>query len=577
MISRHLDLDIAAIPFSRYGSYIAFSLLQGQAQAQRGLPEGIWMRCVHGDAAYEVMRFELIENGIPVPCEVRSTASTLRLTCPTGRVDICIPTPDTVRIRVQGPTLRITARPFRNHGAIPEPAGSWIFNMAASFRSYRLIPLAGTFTVDAPWKVKHCEYMIAELTGSGGMTAEMAIEELTWMRPPQDHSAAFDVFQERVQTEFDTFCKPFLTCPGALQKTAATAAYLDWSSVVHPHRLLKRPAMYMSKNSMTNVWAWDHAFNALAVCLSDPDLAWDQFMVIFDHQDENGQIPDFINDVRFLTCFVKPPIHGWVLTRLIEFSGELPRERLVEAYDKLSRWTDWWFTYRDPDGDGLPVYWHGNDSGWDNGSAFDVPLPLKSADLAAFLVVQMDALATVADQLGRGGEAGSWRRRAETTLSALIDTLWDGTRFRCISTVTRESADPSDSVFGCLPIILGKRLPGEIRRALASEIKRHVTEWGVASEHPDSPVYASEGYWRGPIWAPSTMILVDGLHAAGEMELAHDIAERFCRLCARSGFAENFDAVTGAPLCDRGYTWTSSVFLVLAARYGRPRKGNHEA
>jgi hypothetical protein len=63
------------------------------------------------------------------------------------------------------------------------------------------------------------------------------------------------------------------------------------------------------------------------------------------------------------------------------------------------------------------------------------------------------------------------------------------------------------------------------------------------------------------------MILVDGLRAAGEGELAGDIARRFCRLCEKSGFAENFDAVTGAPLRDRGYTWTSSVFLVLANRY----------
>jgi glycogen debranching enzyme len=179
----------------------------------------------------------------------------------------------------------------------------------------------------------------------------------------------------------------------------------------------------------------------------------------------------------------------------------------------------------------------------------------------------MDTLADLADKLGRSAEADSWRRRADATLSALIDKLWDGKKFRCISTVTRKAADPTDSVFGCLPVILGKRLPVEVRKALAVEIKRHVTEWGPATEHPDSPVYDPDGYWRGPIWAPSTMILVDGLRSAGETELARDIAERFCRLCDRSGFAENFDALTGAPLRDRGYTWTSSVFLVLANRW----------
>jgi hypothetical protein len=60
------------------------------------------------------------------------------------------------------------------------------------------------------------------------------------------------------------------------------------------------------------------------------------------------------------------------------------------------------------------------------------------------------------------------------------------------------------------------------------------------------------------------MVLVDGLRRAGEKELAADIAGRFCRLCRSGGFAENFDARTGAPLRDRAYTWTSSVFLALA-------------
>ncbi len=37
--------------------------------------------------------------------------------------------------------------------------------------------------------------------------------------------------------------------------------------------------------------------------------------------------------------------------------------------------------------------------------------------------------------------------------------------------------------------------------------------------------------------------------------------------CAVSGFAENFNAVTGDPLRDPAYTWTSSVFLTLAREF----------
>jgi putative isomerase len=562
-----LNLNIESIPFSRFGSYIAFSKLSSSRASQLGLPEGLWMRCVHGDAAYEVIHFELIENGKPLTSKIFYSSSTLTIMSEKGKAEICLVEPEIVRIRILNTTLRITVKTFRNHGAIREPDGNWIVNMAASFRSYRLVPLIGEFNFDAPWQTKSCKYMVGELISTDGNEAEMAIEEMTWSSHVKSHEVSFNQLQNKVSGEFEKFCKPFLTCENDLLETTISAAYLDWSSVVQPHRLIKRPAMYMSKNWMTNVWAWDHAFNALAVCLTDTDLAWDQLMVIFDHQNENGQIPDFINDVKYLTCFVKPPIHGWVLARMIEFSGELPKERISHAYEKLSLWTNWWFNYRNPDEDGLPVYHHGNDSGWDNGTVFDVDFPIKSADLAAFLIIQMDTLAKLALQIGKTAEAQEWKIRADSTLDALITKLWDGNKFNSISTVTNTPAKVSDTVFNCLPIILGKRLPIDIRNSLVIEIKRHLTDWGLASEHPDSSVYEPNGYWRGPIWAPPTMILVDGLYASSETELALDIAKKFCNLCDKSGFAENFDAQTGAPLRDLGYTWTSSVFLVLANKY----------
>ena len=63
----------------------------------------------------------------------------------------------------------------------------------------------------------------------------------------------------------------------------------------------------------------------------------------------------------------------------------------------------------------------------------------------------------------------------------------------------------------------------------------------------------------------------------GEHALASDIATRYCRLCSKSGFAENFDALTGEPLCDKAYTWTSSVFLVFAHRYLNSEAQPHPA
>ena len=52
--------------------------------------------------------------------------------------------------------------------------------------------------------------------------------------------------------------------------------------------------------------------------------------------------------------------------------------------------------------------------------------------------------------------------------------------------------------------------------------------------------------------------------------MADEISDRFRKLCERSGFAENFDALTGEGLRDRAYTWTASVYLLLAEAASTP-------
>jgi len=52
------------------------------------------------------------------------------------------------------------------------------------------------------------------------------------------------------------------------------------------------------------------------------------------------------------------------------------------------------------------------------------------------------------------------------------------------------------------------------------------------------------------------------------MKQAREIARRYCDMCRSSmTFAENFDPLSGKPLVDPGYTWTSSAFLILAHEF----------
>ena len=100
---------------------------------------------------------------------------------------------------------------------------------------------------------------------------------------------------------------------------------------------------------------------------------------------------------------------------------------------------------------------------------------------------------------------------------------------------------------------------------MAEQVRAHLTEYGLATEPPTSPHYQDDGYWRGPVWAPSTALIEDGLRVSGYADLADVVSERFRALCERSGFAENFDALSGQGLRDRAYTWTASVYLSMCA------------
>jgi glycogen debranching enzyme len=328
----------------------------------------------------------------------------------------------------------------------------------------------------------------------------------------------------------------------------------------------------MSKHWMDKVWSWDHCFNALALAAADPVAALDQFLLPFDHQAPSGALPDSVAHSEVLYNFVKPPIHGWALRKLRErVPSPLARQQLRAVYDRLARWSEFWLTARRAPDRVLPYYQHGNDSGWDNSTTFDRDRVIESPDLAAFLVVQLDVLAELAAELGIPGTP--WRSRARQVERALVAELWDGERFVARSVATGEPST-STSLLNAVPVVLGERLDRAIAARLAATIQEHLTEWGPATEPVSSAHYLSDGYWRGPIWAPSTLLIEDGVRRAGFAELADTIGERFCALCERSGFAENFDAVSGGGLRDRAYTWTASAYLVLLAdRAARDRVG----
>ncbi|WP_413374165.1 amylo-alpha-1,6-glucosidase [Paenibacillus taichungensis] len=566
-----MNFDLNFVPFSRRESFLAVSLLPEGKNRQRGL----YLRTVRGgdDKFGEAFRIELLDQqNQPIPFTAEAYPEAVRLNSPASAIfaDICISDSRTVRFRSKRCGIRLTFIPSTYDYAYEVNKNSWEVNSFTHECRFMLTGLAGDMKLEVPWDKIKSSRVIAEFSmDMDTNTAEFAVEEFRTVWEPRPQWESFDDDVEAVRTEFNQWLDSSLAIPDRWQDARELAAYITWSCLVPAEGCLTRPAMYMSKNWMTNIWSWDHCFNAMALVRHDPKLAWDQFMIFFDRQDESGLIPDFVNDKYELWNCNKPPIHGWTLAWMMQRTDYIREAQLREVYTPLSKWTKWWFRYRDDDGDGIPQYNHGNDSGWDNSTAFNNGIPVESPDLAAFLIIQTELLAEIAGLLGLTKESSEWRKLADDTLEKMISHFWKDDRFISLRSGTHEPS-AGDSLLLFVPILLGKRLPEPIRDVLLEGLReenRFLTENGWATESISSPYYIPDGYWRGPIWAPSTMLLVEGVAAAGDLELAREVSHRFCCMLSRSGMAENFDALTGEGLRDRAFTWTSSVFLVLGHEY----------
>ncbi|NUR62852.1 MAG: glycogen debranching protein [Catenulispora sp.] len=557
--------DVHDIPFSHHGAWFGISPVVAEAVHAEDLH-----LVSHQNGLHPVLRFTPTDaSGSRVEAEVTATPARLAWTVPGAAAELVYETDDTILIRGAGLGLRISAAdpkltPFSGPYFYRDPVdGSYVYTLYQTGRRYRITLLSGAspevFGVQALGVADRGLHLPADEPW------EIAVEEFDSARPPHRRAGTFDEAVEACTARFTAFADAIAPWRSSRTPAAELAAYVLWSATVRPAGYLSRPGVLMSKHWMDKVWSWDHCFNAIALAAGAPDLAWSQFQIPFDHQDGSGALPDSVTHSEVLYNYVKPPIHGWALAHLRTRLSITPAE-LATTYDRLSAWTRFWLTMRRAPGEALPHYQHGNDSGWDNATTFDAARVIQSADLAAFLLLQLDQLATLADELDRSADAATWRHHSAEIRTALLQHLWHTDRFVARSPTTG-STQASTSLLDLMAITLGPDLPADIRNTLAQTIESHLTPHGLATEQPSSPHYEPDGYWRGPIWAPSTILIEDGLRRSGFTTLADEVSTRFRALCEKSGFAENFDALSGTGLRDRAYTWTASSYLILAAAY----------
>ena len=383
---------------------------------------------------------------------------------------------------------------------------------------------------------------------------------------PLEITPSYQEAEDRTRKTFDSFWDKCPLVSNQYKKTLQEAAYVLWSSTVHPHGYLGQYTIYASNKDFPASFSWDHAFNALGLVHIDQDLAWKQMTAILDHQDEWGQVPDFVGDTSMEWNFSKPPVQGLFFRKMMSHM-DFTREQKEYVIEKVEKQILYFLKYKDSNQDGIPEYHHGNDSGHDNSSVFHELVPVDSPDLTAFLIEAMVTIIQLSRELGEDEKARFWEEKFDFFLNKFLSYfLVDGLPV-ARKTMTGDVIN-SEAILPYISIILGDKLPKETVKSICELIlsSKYLTKWGIASEAIDSPKYIDDAYWRGPIWAPSTLLIVEALEECGYIPEAMSICERFCEMVKTHGFAENFNALTGEGLRDKSFTWTASTFIHLAAK-----------
>lgn len=559
------EIDITHIPFSRYGAYVSITRERDNMgcaakeltihSARRRFGEGSMFSLAFG--TNEISDF----SAMAVP-------EVLTVTNQNGTARIYIRDDDTIVIDSEGLNLKLNH--IRDGYGIE--TGENTFKLISGSLYCTYVVSCGSASLDG-----HDKTNLSVTCENNRILMAVAIKPVE----PKEISVPIcpDADIEAIRHEWNAFLDE---CPGISMTNDITdefsliSWYNLWSCFARAEDVYIHDTILMAKKIMTSTWSWDHCFNALSMAHMKSkekakEYALNQFCAPFALQSEHGILPDLWNPgLETFWGTTKPPVHGWCFSKLMDLF-EFTREELETVYVYLKKWTNWWINYSDTDHDGIPDYPRGCDSGWDNSTLFDIGHYLESPDLPAFLILQMRTLAQISEKLGNTEDVHYWMEKSEEMFRRMLEHCWNGNRFVAKQSHSHLHEENPTSLLSMMPLVLGDILPENIRNQMVTLLERDfLTENGLATEMPASAKYQSDGYWRGPIWAPSTYLIVDGLRRAGYDRLARTIAERYCHMsCVTAkGNYENFDALTGLGWRAPGYTWSASVYLLLHWEYG---------
>jgi hypothetical protein len=284
------------------------------------------------------------------------------------------------------------------------------------------------------------------------------------------------------------------------------------------------------------IYLWDSAYIADVWKWWDPSVAWDTLNAVLRLRD-GDRLQHYASEFA-KSRFTQPPLLAWSIGRLARtVDAETRRAWFEEAYAPLRAYHLWLYMHRALP-NGLFAWAHPYESGVENAPRFssrderrlDNTRTVAAPDLCAYVVLQCEALATMARCLGHDDHAAAYVHQAGVLRAKVNDFLWDDRRGLYFDRdVQSQRFIRTRTIASLLPLWAGIPDQQQAERLLGYVLdpEQFNTLIPLPSVALSDPQFERD-MWRGPVWINTAYSVIEGLKRYGFHAAVSNLAYRLC-------------------------------------------------
>lgn len=284
------------------------------------------------------------------------------------------------------------------------------------------------------------------------------------------------------------------------------------------------------------IYLWDSAFISQIWKCWEPEMAAEVLQAVIELR-EGDRLQHVVSEFA-QSRYTQPPLIAWSAVAAGEWMSAERRKHFFAAIEvPLRRYHQWLCEHRQLP-NGLFFWDHPYESGVENAPRFGSrdekqyreTRRTAAPDLSAYLVLQLEALATIADTLGRARDAADLRRKADSLRARIETELWhedDGLYYD--REIDSGTFIRSPSIASLMPLWAG--VPSAERAHRLCEAATATDSFGTLIPLPSVPrsdPTFEKDMWRGPVWINTAYGAVQGLLHYGFDDAAGEMAFRLC-------------------------------------------------